>query len=100
MAKLRKRHSAQYKFKLALEAAKEQQTINELASHYRVHPNQISQWKRLLKGVVVKGKAVLGVVVGAVNGMSRGKIAVRAHGVQVLLLGLVNKATDTPQVER
>lgn len=48
MAKSRKRHSAQYKFKLALEAAKEQQTINELASRYRVHPNQISQWKRLL----------------------------------------------------
>jgi transposase-like protein len=48
VAKSRKRHSAQYKFKLALEAAKEQQTINELASRYRVHPNQISQWKRLL----------------------------------------------------
>lgn len=48
MAKTRKRHSAQYKFKLALEAAKEQQTINELASRYRVHPNQVSQWKRLL----------------------------------------------------
>ena len=48
MAKSRKRHSAQYKFELALEAAKEQQTINELASRHRVHPNQISQWKRLL----------------------------------------------------
>lgn len=48
MATSRKRHSAQSKFKLALEAAKEQQTINELASRHRVHPNQISQWKRQL----------------------------------------------------
>lgn len=48
MAKSRKRHSAQIKFKLALEAAKEQQTINELASRHQVHPNQISQWKRQL----------------------------------------------------
>jgi transposase-like protein len=48
MAKLRTRHSAQHKFKLALEAAKEQKTINELASQHKVHPNQISQWKSLL----------------------------------------------------
>ena len=48
MAKLRKRHSAQHKFQLALEAAKEQHTINELASQHKVHPNQISQWKRQL----------------------------------------------------
>ena len=48
MAKLRTRHSAQHKFKLALEAAKEQKTINELSSQHKVHPNQISQWKSLL----------------------------------------------------
>ena len=33
---------------MALEAAKGQQTIGELASKHNVHPNQISQWKRQL----------------------------------------------------
>jgi transposase-like protein len=46
----RKRRSAQFKFQVALEAAKGTQTINELASQYEVHPSQISEWKsQLLK---------------------------------------------------
>ena len=44
----RKRHSAEFKAKVALEAAKEIKTLNELASHYGVHPAQISQWKKQL----------------------------------------------------
>ncbi len=40
--------SADFKFRLALEAAKGQHTLNELASQHGVHPNQISQWKRQL----------------------------------------------------
>ena len=41
----RKRRSAQFKFKVALEAAKGTKTLNELASEYEVHPSQISEWK-------------------------------------------------------
>ena len=48
MSKIRRRFSAEYKFKVALEAAKGTKTINELASEYEVHPNQIGQWKREL----------------------------------------------------
>jgi putative transposase len=44
----RRRHSAEFKFQVALEAAKGLKTINELASEFSVHPNQISQWKREL----------------------------------------------------
>lgn len=44
----RRRHSAEFKFRVALEAAKGQQTISELASKFEVHPNQISTWKREL----------------------------------------------------
>ena len=40
-----KRHSAQIKFKVALEAAKGTKTLNELASEYGLHPSQISAWK-------------------------------------------------------
>lgn len=48
MSTKRKRHSAQFKFQVALEAAKGTKTINQLASEYNLHPNQISQWKRQL----------------------------------------------------
>ena len=47
MAK-RRRHSAAFKFKVALVAAKGTQTLSELASEYQLHPNQISTWKRQL----------------------------------------------------
>jgi transposase-like protein len=46
MSKRRTRDSAQFKFQLALEAAQELKTINELATEHGVHPNQISAWKR------------------------------------------------------
>jgi len=48
MTKNRRRFSAGYKFRVALEAAKGQETLSELASKYGLHPNQISQWKRQL----------------------------------------------------
>ena len=51
MSKKRRRFSSEFKFRVAMEAAKGQQTIGELASKHNVHPNQISQWKRqLLEG--------------------------------------------------
>ena len=43
-----KRHSAQFKFKVALEAAKGNKTLAELASPYELHPSQISEWKQQL----------------------------------------------------
>jgi putative transposase len=46
--KRRKRYVAQFKFQVALDAAKGTKTINELATEHSLHPNQISQWKRLL----------------------------------------------------
>ena len=44
----RKRHSPQFKFKVALEAAKQTKTVNDLAGQYALHPTQISHWKRKL----------------------------------------------------
>ena len=48
MGKQRKQHSTQFKFRLAMEAAQGQHTLNELSSQHGVHPNQIGQWKRQL----------------------------------------------------
>ena len=42
----RKVYKSEFKAKVALEAVKGRQTINEIAKEYEVHPNQISQWKK------------------------------------------------------
>ena len=48
MSQQRRSFSAQFKFQIALEAARGTKTLSELASQHQVHPNQISQWKRQL----------------------------------------------------
>jgi putative transposase len=48
MSKKRRRFSPEFKFRVALEAAKGQRTLGELSSEFSVHPNQVSQWKRQL----------------------------------------------------
>lgn len=50
MQKKRREHNAEFKFRVALEAGKESQTINELASKYEVHPTLVRSWKRQLIG--------------------------------------------------
>jgi transposase len=42
----RRRFSAEFKAKVALEAIRGEQTINELAARYELHPNMITNWKR------------------------------------------------------
>lgn len=46
--KQRRRLTAEFKAKVALEAIKEQQTISELSRRFGVHGNQISAWKKQL----------------------------------------------------
>jgi transposase-like protein len=42
----RKRYDDRFKAQVAIEAIKNQQTIAQIASHYGVHPTQVSQWKK------------------------------------------------------
>lgn len=52
MRRKRRNHSPAFKAKVALEAAKEEKTLAELAQHYELHVNQISTWKQeLLDGM-------------------------------------------------
>ena len=44
----RRRHSAQFKFKVALDAAKGDKTRSQIASKYSVHPGQVTEWKKRL----------------------------------------------------
>jgi len=60
MPRKRTQYSAEYKFRVALEAAKGDRTLNEVAGAHGLHPNQISQWKRQLlsSGASVFGQSV------------------------------------------
>jgi transposase-like protein len=42
----RRRFTAEFKAKVALEALRGDKTIQEIAARYKVHPNQVSTWKR------------------------------------------------------
>ena len=42
----RKRYSAEFKAKVALEAIREELTTAELAKKYDIHPTMITGWKR------------------------------------------------------
>ena len=44
----RKRYSAGFKAKVAVDALKEQKTLSELANQYQIHSVQISNWKKQL----------------------------------------------------
>jgi putative transposase len=46
MPKPRKRHTADFEARVALEAIRRLKTTAQLASELQVHPVQISQWKR------------------------------------------------------
>jgi len=49
MTKNKRMHSAQFKFRVALEAVGELKTISQIASEYDVHPTLVRQWKKRLQ---------------------------------------------------
>jgi putative transposase len=48
MARTRRRFDATFKAKVALEAIRGLKTISEIAKQFRVHPNQVTLWKKQL----------------------------------------------------
>src|SRR5215467_6913289 len=76
MTRQRREFSADWKAKVALEAIKGQRTIQEIASHYEVHPNLVTQWrKQLLDGAA----QVFSTLVTDGSGFT----GVHRHGLQV-----------------
>jgi transposase-like protein len=45
----RRTHTPAFKAKVALSAIKGEMTLAQLAEHFDVHPNQITQWKSQLQ---------------------------------------------------
>jgi transposase-like protein len=61
MSEIKKRvsHTADFKAKVGLEAIRSDQTINEIAQLYEIHPAQVAQWKKAILDqckVVFEGK--------------------------------------------
>lgn len=48
MKKQRRKHTPEFKARVALEAIKGLNTINEIAAKYEVHPVQVGTWKKEL----------------------------------------------------
>jgi transposase-like protein len=46
--KMRRRHTSEFKAKVALEALKEQKTMSQISQEYTLHANQISDWKKVI----------------------------------------------------
>ncbi len=42
----RRRFTAEFKARVALDALRGDKTVQEIAAKHRVHPNQVSSWKR------------------------------------------------------
>ena len=50
MGRIRKRLSAGAKARVALDAVKNEKTLSEIAREHQVHPNQVSEWRKILTG--------------------------------------------------
>jgi transposase-like protein len=42
----RKRHTGQFKARVAIEAIAGHKTVNQIAAEYGVHPSQVNKWKK------------------------------------------------------
>jgi transposase len=45
---VKRKHSADFKAKVALEAIRERKTLIELSQEFEIHPTQIKRWKQLV----------------------------------------------------
>ncbi|MDD5272510.1 MAG: hypothetical protein PHU14_07315 [Methylovulum sp.] len=52
MANVRKNHTTEFKANVAVEAIRQQKTVNELTTEYAVHATQINFWKKQALAVI------------------------------------------------
>ncbi len=49
MSQIRRKHSREFKFKVAIEALKEQKTISTICREFGICESQVNAWKKQLK---------------------------------------------------
>jgi transposase-like protein len=91
MKRQRKQYSADLKAKIAIEAVKGQRTIQEIASHYGVHPNQVTQWKKQLLESAADAFSNGRVCDGESDEQLKAELYQQVGKLQVELEALVNK---------
>ena len=47
--KSRRKYTAEFKAKVAMEALEERSTLSEISKRHELHPNMVVQWKKSLK---------------------------------------------------
>jgi len=55
MANRRQYRTSEFKARVALAALKGDKTVQQLAAHYEVHPNQITEWKKQALVILADG---------------------------------------------
>ena len=55
MKNKRRIHSAEFKARIALEAVKRHETVQQIAAENEVHPTQVTQWNSQMLGGVSEG---------------------------------------------
>lgn len=45
----RRKFTGEFKAKVAVEALKAQETVNQIAARHELHPHQVAQWKKQLQ---------------------------------------------------
>lgn len=72
--KTRRKFTGEFKAKVAVEALKAQETVNQIAARFELHPHQVAQWKKLL----LEGAPLV-----FEGGASSGSGAVETHEVEL-----------------
>ncbi len=83
MATKRRRFTAEFKARVAMEALRGDRPVQEIAAKHEVHPDQISGWKRQAQGglrevtIVVETAAACWMSLGASRGYGRCRMVER-----------------------
>jgi transposase-like protein len=87
MKRSRRKHEPEFKAKVALDAIREEQTVQQLGVRYGVHPMQVTDWRRVLQENAALAFTGGPVHVGGLHRGSQGAVHPDLDGRKGTLLG-------------